>query len=89
MMPTKSTCTRTAASRSTTKRKNISKVMCCGADVLEELSEDHFAQRVGDLIRPILTFRDDEPVSNIWELMLEKKEHISVIIDDMARCVAS
>lgn len=52
------------------------------ADVLEELSEDHFAQRVGDLIRPILTFRDDEPVSNIWELMLEKKEHISVIIDE-------
>ena len=52
------------------------------ADVLEELSEDHFAQRIGDLIRPILTFRDDEPVSNIWELMLEKKEHISVIIDE-------
>ena len=29
-----------------------------------------------------MTFRDDEPVSNIWELMLEKKEHISVIIDE-------
>ena len=51
------------------------------ADVLEELSEDHFAQRVGDLIRPILTFRDDEPVSNIWELMLEKKEHIVTMED--------
>ena len=52
------------------------------AEVLEELSEDHFAQQIGELIRPILTFRDEEPVSNIWEKMLEKKEHISVIIDE-------
>jgi len=37
---------------------------------------------LSQLIRPILAFRDDEPVSNIWELMLEKKEHISVIIDE-------
>ncbi|RRD80231.1 DUF21 domain-containing protein [Alloprevotella sp. OH1205_COT-284] len=52
------------------------------AEVLEELSEDQFGKTVSDLIRPILTFRDDETVSNIWEKMLAKKEHISVIIDE-------
>lgn len=52
------------------------------AEVLEELSDDRFSLPLTDLIRPILTFRDDEPVSNIWEQMLAKKEHISVIIDE-------
>lgn len=52
------------------------------AEVLEELSDDRFAMPLTDLLRPILTFRDDEPVSNIWEQMLAKKEHISVIIDE-------
>ena len=37
---------------------------------------------LSQLIRPILAFRDDEPVSNIWEKMLAKKEHISVILDE-------
>lgn len=52
------------------------------AEVLEELSEDRFAKQLSELTRPILTFRDEEPVSNIWENMLAKKEHISVIIDE-------
>lgn len=52
------------------------------AEVLEELSDDRFAMPLTDLLRPILTFRDDEPVSNIWEQMLAKKEHISIIIDE-------
>lgn len=52
------------------------------AEVLEELSEDHFDKLLSELIRPILSFRDDEPVSNIWEKMLATKEHISVIIDE-------
>ena len=33
-------------------------------------------------MRPILTFKDDELVSNIWEKMLEQKEHIAVITDE-------
>lgn len=52
------------------------------AEVLEELSEDRFAMQLADLMRPILQFRDDEPVSNIWEQMLAKKEHISVVLDE-------
>lgn len=52
------------------------------AEVLEELSEDHDKRTLSELVRPILTFRDDETVSQIWEQMLAKKEHISVIVDE-------
>lgn len=52
------------------------------AELLEELSEDHFAQTISSLVRPILSFKDDELVSNIWDKMIEKKEHIAVIIDE-------
>lgn len=50
--------------------------------ILEKLSEDKFDQRLSDIIRPVLSFSETEPVSNIWEKLLEKKEHISVIIDE-------
>jgi CBS domain containing-hemolysin-like protein len=50
--------------------------------VLEEMAEDRFATHIRDISRPILTFPEDEPVGNIWEKFLEKKEHISVIIDE-------
>ena len=50
--------------------------------ILEKLSEDKFDQRLSDIIRPVLTFSESEPVSNIWEKLLEQKEHISVIIDE-------
>ena len=33
-------------------------------------------------MRPVLTFQENEPVSKIWEKLLAKKEHISVIIDE-------
>ena len=52
------------------------------AEVLEALSDDQFTMTLSQLIRPILVFRDEEPVSNIWEKMLAKKEHISVILDE-------
>lgn len=52
------------------------------SELLEGLSEDHFAQKISTLVRPILTFKDDELVSNIWEKMLEQKEHIAVITDE-------
>ena len=52
------------------------------SELLEGLSEDHFAQEISTLVRPILTFKDDEMVSNIWEKMLEQKEHIAVITDE-------
>ena len=33
-------------------------------------------------MRPVLTFQEETSVSNILELMLAKKEHISIIIDE-------
>lgn len=50
--------------------------------VLKLLSEDQFHVKLSDLKRPILTFREEESVFLIWEKMLEKREHISVIIDE-------
>lgn len=50
--------------------------------VLKLLSEDQFHVILSDLKRPILTFREEESVFQIWEKMLEKREHISVIIDE-------
>ena len=50
--------------------------------VLKLLSEDQFHVKLSDLMRPILTFREEESVFQIWEKMLEKREHISVIIDE-------
>ena len=50
--------------------------------VLKLLSEDQFHVKLSDLKRPILTFREEESVFQIWEKMLEKREHISGIIDE-------
>lgn len=50
--------------------------------VLEKMAEGKFNTRIRDISRPILSFPEDEPVGNIWEKFLEKKEHISVIIDE-------
>lgn len=50
--------------------------------ILEKLAEDKFENRLSDIIRPILTFQENEPVSKIWEKLLAKKEHISIIIDE-------
>jgi CBS domain containing-hemolysin-like protein len=50
--------------------------------ILERLAEDKFNIRLKEMARPILSFPEDEPVANIWEKLLEKKEHISIIIDE-------
>ena len=51
-------------------------------EVLKELSEDKFETRLSDLMRPILSFNEDDSVYQIWEKMLEKREHISIILDE-------
>ncbi len=51
-------------------------------DVLEKMAEDKFTTTVREITRPILSFPEDEPLGNIWEKLLAKKEHISVIIDE-------
>lgn len=50
--------------------------------VLEKLSEDKFDMHLSEIVRPVLSFPENEKVSNIWEKLLAQKEHISVIIDE-------
>ena len=50
--------------------------------VLKQLSDDKFATKLSDLMRPILSFNEDDSVYQIWEKMLEKREHISIIVDE-------
>ena len=48
-------------------------------DVLDLLAEDRFDVHVGDIARPVLFFSETASVSDIWQRMLERKEHISVV----------
>lgn len=50
--------------------------------ILERLAEDKFDMHLADILRPILAYQESTPVSTIWEQMLEKKEHISIIVDE-------
>lgn len=50
--------------------------------ILEKLSEDKFTLRLSDIMRPVLKFQETESVAKIWETLLAKKEHISIIIDE-------
>ena len=52
------------------------------ASVLEMLTQDKFTMTVGEISRPILVFSETAKVSDIWQKLLEKKEHISVITDE-------
>ena len=52
------------------------------ATVLERLAEDKFDIELSEIMRPILSFGEEDSVSVIWEKMLESKEHISVITDE-------
>ena len=51
-------------------------------EILEKMAEDKFSTRLRDILRPIMTFVEEDSVADIWEKMLEKKEHISVILDE-------
>jgi len=51
-------------------------------EILERMAEDKFNTQLKELERPILSFQEDTSVSDIWEKLLESKEHISVIIDE-------
>lgn len=51
-------------------------------EILEKMAEDKFTTRLNDIIRPIMLFNEDDSVADIWEKMLAKKEHISVILDE-------
>ena len=51
-------------------------------EVLETMAEDKFNTTLDDIIRPIMTFCEEDSVADIWEKLLEKKEHISAILDE-------
>lgn len=51
-------------------------------EVLEKMAEDKFTSTLNDIIRPIMTFTEEDSVADIWEKLLEKKEHISAILDE-------
>lgn len=51
-------------------------------EVLEKMAEDKFSTPLQDILRPIMSFREEDSVADIWEKLLEKKEHISVILDE-------
>ncbi len=51
-------------------------------EVLEKMAEDKFNIPLDEIIRPIMTFGEEDSVADIWEKLLEKKEHISAILDE-------
>ena len=51
-------------------------------EVLEKMAEDKFDTELTEIIRPIMTFGEEDSVAEIWERLLEKKEHISAILDE-------
>lgn len=53
--------------------------------VLKELSEDRLDGRLSGIARPILSFREEDSVYNLWEKMLERREHISIVTDENGR----
>lgn len=52
------------------------------AAVLEMLARDNFSAPIAEITRHILSFRESDNVSDIWEQMLAQKEHISAITDE-------
>ena len=51
-------------------------------EVLEKMAEDKFNMTLDEIIRPIMTFSEEDTVADIWEKFLEGKEHISAILDE-------
>ena len=50
--------------------------------VLEKMAEDKFDLKMEEIVRPIISFREEDTVSDIMEKLMEKKEHISIILDE-------
>lgn len=52
------------------------------ADVLDNICSGNQDKQISSVLRPVLYFSETDKVSDIWESMLENKEHISVINDE-------
>ncbi len=52
------------------------------ASVLEKLAEDKFGMTLATVRRDIISFQENTPISEIWDKMIQSKEHISIITDE-------
>ncbi len=50
--------------------------------VFEKLAEDKVGLKLKDLKREIVFIPNSKPLFGVWELLLDKKEHIAVVIDE-------
>ena len=50
--------------------------------VFEKLAEDQFDLKLKDIKREIITFTEDITLFDAWEELLQKKEHISLVMDE-------
>ena len=51
-------------------------------DALEDLAEDHFDTRLGDIKRSLPYFNEDTSISDIFDAMLKQKSQIALVIDE-------
>lgn len=51
-------------------------------DVLEKLADDEFDCKVSDIARPVLSVNDKTSVLEIWQRLLDRKELITIVVDD-------
>lgn len=50
--------------------------------VFEKLAEDESNLKLRDIRREIVTVPDSETLLNLWEVLLDKREHIALIVDE-------
>lgn len=50
--------------------------------VFEKLAEDQFNLKLKDIKRDILRFPENKTLLDAWEEMLQRKEHISLVVDE-------
>jgi CBS domain containing-hemolysin-like protein len=50
--------------------------------VFEKLAEDKTNLKLRDIRRKIIIAYESQTLLNLWEILLEKKEHISLIVDE-------
>ena len=51
-------------------------------EAVQLMAEDKFDETLGSIRREIQSFPKDKPLDEIWDVMIEKDEQISVIIDE-------
>ena len=50
--------------------------------VFEKLAEDQSGLKLKDIKRDIVVVHEANPLFKVWETLLEKKEHIALIVDE-------